>query len=100
MLVHSVYFWLKDGLSSEEKQSFEKGLKSLSAIESVKDIFIGDPASTNRPVIDRSYSYGLVVIFENIEGHDLYQAHPLHKAFLELYSSYWNRVLIYDFNSR
>jgi hypothetical protein len=99
MLIHSVFFWLKEGLSYEERNNFIEGLRSLSKIESVKRSYIGDPASTNRPVIDRSYSYGLIVMFENMEGHDSYQIHPIHKKFLENYSSYWTKVLIYDFNS-
>ncbi|HYF51200.1 MAG TPA: hypothetical protein VEJ63_17425 [Planctomycetota bacterium] len=29
-------------------------------------------------------------------GHDVYQEHRLHKAFLEQFKSYWQKVLIYD----
>jgi len=99
MFVHCVYFWLKDGLSQQDIQAFEKGIHSLTSIESVKHGFVGIPASTDRPVIDRSYSYGLVVVFEDEAGHDAYQDHPVHDDFRNNCAQYWREVKIYDFVS-
>jgi hypothetical protein len=96
MFVHHVFFWLKDGLSYEEIQTFEKGVSSLLKIEHVKMGDVGKPASTDRPVIERSYSYSLLLVFEDMAAHDAYQPHPDHKAFIEGCSHLWNRVLIYD----
>ena len=96
MFVHSVYFWLKDDLTSEQKETFLQGLKSLTTIESVRQSFTGVPAPTNRPVIERSYSYVLIVAFDDQEGYDLYQDHQTHDSFREQCSPFWNRVVIYD----
>ena len=96
MLVHSVYFWLKPGLGEDEFAAFRKGLESLSGIESAEAVFVGTPAETDRPVIDRSYTFGLTVLLADMAAHDAYQVHPLHKAFLENFSQDWDRVLIYD----
>lgn len=96
MFVHHVYFWLKEGLSEEDIQTFEKGVSSLLKIEHVKMGDVGKPASTDRPVIDRSYSYSLLLMFENQTAHDAYQPHSDHKAFIERCSHLWERVLIYD----
>lgn len=97
MLVHSVYFWLKDTLSESEKAHFYEGLLNLKNIPSVMNLYVGKPAKTQpRPVIDNSYTYGLVVVFNDIQAHDEYQVHPIHKDFLSKYSSYWSRVLVYD----
>ena len=96
MLVHSVYFWLRDGLTLEETARFRGGVESLRGCESVREMHIGVPAPTNRPVIDRSYTYALTVIFDDMAGHDTYQEHPIHKAFVENFSAYWTRVQIYD----
>jgi hypothetical protein len=97
MFVHSVYFWLKDGLSSEDLQHFKKELLSLTKIETVRASYVGVPADTNRPVIDRSYSYGLVLVFDDKQGHDVYQEHEVHDRFRNECSVFWTRVLIYDF---
>ena len=96
MFVHSVYFWLRDDLTVEEKEEFLRGVHSLGAIETIESIHIGKPADTHRPVIDRSYSVGLTVILKDLAAHDAYQVHPLHKAFVEQFHHCWERVLIYD----
>ncbi len=95
MFLHSVYFWLKPGLTPEQQAQFWAGVKSLGEIPSVKFFFVGAPADTDRPVIDRSYSCNLVTGFDDVAGHDLYQDHPIHDAFREL-SDLWSKVLIYD----
>ncbi|HYL97477.1 MAG TPA: Dabb family protein [Blastocatellia bacterium] len=99
MFVHSVYFWLKEGLSASEVEDYECGLKSLGTITSVREFHIGKPAGTDRPVIDRSYSYGMVAVFEDQLGHDVYQEDAIHDAFRKDCSRYWSKVLIYDFSN-
>ena len=97
MFVHCVYFWLRDGLTSDEEQRFVDGLASLVRIDGVRHSYTGTPASTNRPIIDRSYSYALVVVFEDQAAHDAYQEDPVHDAFRDTCSSLWTDVRIYDF---
>lgn len=99
MFVHHVFFWLKAGLTEEDRQQFEKGVSSLLSIEHVKLGDVGLPAATDRPVIERSYSYSLLLVFEDRAAHDAYQPHPIHKAFVESCSHLWERVLIYDSES-
>ena len=96
MFVHHVFFWLKDDLSATDIQNFEEGVKSLLKIEAVKFGDIGKPASAEKPVIDSSYSYSLLTVFDNKQGHDLYQPHETHKRFLERFSPFYKKVLIYD----
>lgn len=96
MFVHHVLFWLKDNLNSDDIQIFEKGVQSLLQIEDVKYGDVGKPAATDRPVIDRSYSYSLLTVFENEAGHDAYQLHPVHKKFVSECSNLWEKVKIYD----
>jgi len=96
MLIHCVYFWLKPGISATDEAAYVKGANSLLEIPSVKYGWVGKPAATDRPIIDRSYSYALVVVFENDAGHDEYQVHPIHDIFRDTYESYWNQVKIYD----
>lgn len=96
MFVHHVYFWLKEGLSTEDIQKFENTVQTLLKIDVVKLGDVGKPASTDRPVIDRSYSYSLLLVFENKEGHDIYQPHPVHENFVKECAHLWTKVLIYD----
>ena len=96
MFAHSVYFWLKEGLGEEGLNHFREGLNSLAAIDTVKQSYIGVPALTDRAVIDRTYSYALILIFDDQKGHDVYQEHEAHDKFRNECSVYWSKVLIYD----
>jgi len=98
MLVHTVYFWLKPGISAAEEEEFLRGMESLTKIQSVRQGWFGKPAPTDRPAVDRSYSYGLVIAFEDIAGHADYQSDPTHNAFRGLHQL-WSKVVIYDFES-
>lgn len=96
MFLHTVLFWLRDDLTPPELKVFESGLNDLVNIESVKFKFIGKPASTRRPVIDWSYSYKLVVGFDDLAGHDHYQESPIHLKFISDCREFWTKVQIYD----
>ena len=96
MFAHCVYFWLKDDLNERDKAAFEQGVRSLTTIEAVEHGFVGVPADTDRPIIDRSYSYALVVMFRDPSGHDAYQVHPVHDRFREECAGFWRKVQIYD----
>jgi hypothetical protein len=96
MFVHAVYFWLRDDLSAEDRATFAELVQSLTTIEDVHQGHIGRPADTDRPVIDRSYSWAEILIFKDRAAHDRYQVHPLHQKFVERCATFWTRVLIYD----
>ena len=97
MFVHAVYFWLRPDLSAEQKDTFLRLARSLSTeIEVVKHGFLGVPAPTNRPIIERSYNYALTLIFDDKEGHDAYQVHPVHDRFRTECAPFWTAVRIYD----
>lgn len=96
MFVHHVFFWLKPELDQAQRAAFEAGVKSLLAIKIVKIGDVGQPATTDRPVIDRSYSYSLLLVFENLADHDAYQADPTHLKFVDQCQQYWQRAQIYD----
>ena len=96
MFIHSVYFWLADGLTEAQREQFVSQARALTRIETVRYGWLGTPAPTDRPVIDRSYSYALTVIFDDQAGHDAYQDHPVHDHFRNECSRFWTRVLIYD----
>jgi hypothetical protein len=96
MFVHHVFFWLKTDLAPADVQKFEDTVNTLPRISHVKVGDVGKPAHTDRPVIDRSYTYSLLLAFENEQKHDEYQVDPTHLKFVETCSTFWEKVLIYD----
>ena len=97
MMVHNVFFWLRHDLTPAEVKQFEDGIRMLTKLPSVRNGWIGKPSETNRPIIDRSYSYGLTVVFDDLAGHDAYQVHPDHLVFVDQNKDKWTTVKIYDF---
>lgn len=94
--VHHVYFWLKNPGSEADKAQLVDGLKKLSAVETIDSFHIGQPADTNREVIDRSYAVSWLLLFKNKADQDVYQVHPLHLKFIEECSHLWQKVVVYD----
>ena len=96
MFVHAVYFWLRPDLTPKQRAQFEAGVESLRKIEGVIAGYIGVPAPTDRPVIERGYSRALVLVFADQAAHDAYQEHPVHDRFRKECSSCWTSVRIFD----
>jgi hypothetical protein len=100
MLVHVVYFWLERTLDEAARAAFRSDLEALLQIDTVRFGHVGTPAETEqRPAIDRSYDFGLVVAFDDLAGHDAYQVHPLHHRFLDRHADQWTRLQIFDQHS-
>jgi hypothetical protein len=98
MFIHTVYFWLTEGTPDPARRQLEQDCKDLlSRIPTVRQLWAGRPADTNRPVVDRSYDVGLSVVLDDAAGHDVYQEHELHKQFIARHKPNWKRVQVYDF---
>lgn len=94
---HHVFFWLKNPDSREDLKKLIEGVQSLSKIETIRGFHIGVPASTEkRPVVDASFSVSELLFFDDVEGQNIYQDHPVHQKFVENYSHLWERVIVYD----
>jgi hypothetical protein len=96
MFVHHVYFWLKNSDSKDDKKKLVEGLTKLSKVKTIRMFHIGQPAPTNRDVIDRSYSISWLVLFDKAADQDSYQTDPIHLKFIEECSSVWSKVVVYD----
>lgn len=97
LLLHHVFFWLKNPQSEEDKQQLISGLKTLAAIPRVRQINIGLLASTEkREVVDTSWSVSELLFFDNEADQKTYQDHPIHQAFVKNYSPLWDKVRVYD----
>jgi hypothetical protein len=96
-LVHHVFFWLKNPDSKEDLAQLLAGIRGLGAIETVRGIHVGVPASTEkRDVVDNSYSASEILYFDDTAGQKTYQDHPLHQKFVAECSHLWSKVVVYD----
>lgn len=96
-LTHTVFFWLKNPDSEEDREALIAGLKTLKEIETVRGIHIGVPASTEkRDVVDNSYQVSELLLFDDVEGQNAYQVHPIHQKFVEDCSHLWRKVTVFD----
>ncbi len=94
---HTVYFWLENPDSEEDKAAFETSLqKFLDSSAFAKTSFIGVPPKASRDVVDGSFTYSLIVSFESAEAQQGYQDEAPHKLFIEESSKLWTKVIVYD----
>lgn len=94
---HHVFFWLRDPDNVAEREQFEKAASELMTIPEIRVAHLGSPAPiAKRPVVDDSYTYSLVLFFEDVKAHDAYQEHPAHRKFIADNKHLWTKVQIYD----
>lgn len=94
--VHSAYFWFKEDATEEQISAFKEDSEKLKEIKTVKGFYTGKPANTNRPVIENTYDYALIFLFEDLEAQEYYQKDPLHVALIEKHAPIWERVMVTD----
>lgn len=94
--VHHVYFWLNNPDSAEDKAKLVEGLNTLKAIKPIRLVRIGEPAKTNRDVIEKGYQISWLLFFDSLEDQEIYQKHPIHLKFVENYAHLWEKVIVYD----
>jgi len=96
-LIHTVYFWTKEGTTDEQNTAFEAGLQKLGTCPQIHEYYWGPPASTEaRGVVDNSYTYAINVHFKSVEDEHEYQNEPIHLEFIENHKDIWEKVVVYD----
>jgi heme-degrading monooxygenase HmoA len=96
-IVHSVYFWLKAGITPEEENTFLEYFTLLKKIPGARKLHFGKPAPTTfREVTDNTFDYNLIIVFDSMEDIQNYEQHPEHIAGAEKYKKYWRRVQVRD----
>ena len=97
VLLHHVYFWLKNPENEKSRIQFEKAIHELVKVPTIKASHLGLPASTEeRDVVDHSYTYSLLVVFDSQADQDIYQEHPIQLEFVDKNSHLWEKVVVYD----
>lgn len=94
---HVVYFWLNNPDNENDRAAFEKSLTNfINNSEFIQTKHLGTPAATDRGVIDNSYTFCLLLTFENKKMQDKYQVEEGHLKFIEESSKLWEKVVVYD----
>jgi len=94
---HVVYFWLKEPDNQVMRKQFLSNLNGfLDQVAEIQTRHVGSPAPTDRPVIDSSYTFSLILSFKNKKEQDIYQDHAAHKKFIADSEALWQKVQVYD----
>ena len=93
MFVHHVFFYAAE---NADLAALRTGIETLTSIETIKLWHIGVPAATNRPVIERGYTFSWLLFFDNEADQTIYQDHPIHQAFIQNCAHLWQKVVVYD----
>lgn len=97
ILIHTVFFWIKEGTPAEDREAFEKGLVMLGTCPQIASFYWGPPAATEaRGVVDNSYDYAINVHFASLDLQADYQKEPIHLKFIEDQKDLWAKVIVYD----
>lgn len=97
VIAHYVLFWLKEDLTDQEKKEFTQFFEDLKKVPTIKSLHYGSPANTTqRDVVDNSFSYNLLVYFDNMDDLNVYETHPIHLEAIEKYNKYWTKVAVHD----
>jgi hypothetical protein len=96
MFVHHVFFWLKNPDSTEDRAALVAGLQKLSAVATIRQFHIGQPAGTNRDVIVTSYNVSWLLLFDTAADQESYQGDPIHLEFVRECTPLCSKVVVYD----
>jgi hypothetical protein len=96
-LVHNVYFVLKDNSPEAKKKLIASCKKYLAKHDGTIYFSAGTLAEElKREANDRDWDVALHLVFVNKAAHDKYQAHPLHKQFVEENRDNFKKVRVFD----
>lgn len=97
MLVHGVYFTLKDKTDAARKEFIDLCEQYLTKHEGTAHFAVGARGTEfDREVNDQDFDIGLYVVFETKQAHDKYQDHPRHLEFIAKGREMWESVRVFD----
>ncbi len=99
MLVHNVYFALKDKSPAAIHALIAASHKYLTNHPGTVFYAVGTCADLSRPVNDRDYDVALHVIFKDRAAHDVYQTADRHLQFIAEQKANWDKVRVFDSNA-
>ena len=97
MLVHNVFFSLKDRTAAG-KEKFTQACKKHLTKHDGEVFFSAGPLAEDlkRDLNDVEFDVALTIVFEDKAAHDKYQDHPRHQAFIKENRELWKKVRVFD----
>ncbi|MCS6852803.1 MAG: Dabb family protein [Gemmataceae bacterium] len=97
MIVHNVYFSLKDA-SPQAKEKLVAACKKYLTKHPGEVYFAAGTLAEDfrRDVNDRDFDVSLHIVFENKKAHDAYQEAPRHQQFIDENKDNWRKVRVFD----
>ena len=97
MLIHNVFFALKDRSAAARTRLLDACRKHLSTHPGTIFFACGTLAEElQRPVNDRDFDVGLHIVFTDQAAHDRYQDAPAHHQFIAENKDNWKKVRVFD----
>ena len=96
LLVHNVYFSLKDGSPAARERLLASCRTHLSGHAGTVLFAVGTASDLARPVNDRDFDVALHLVFQSRKAHDDYQVHERHQRFIAENKDNWSRVRVFD----
>ncbi len=97
ILMHDVYFALKDRSPAARKALVEGGRAHLTGHPGELFFSCGTRREDHlRDVNDRDFDVSLHIAFKDKAAHDAYQASPRHKEFVARFGGGWARARVFD----
>jgi hypothetical protein len=97
LLVHNVYFTLKDSSETAREKLLDSCRKYLTNHPGTVFFACGVLAEElKREVNDRGFHVGLHIVFESQAAHDAYQVAARHEEFISENRDNWKQVRVFD----
>lgn len=97
MILHSVFFYLNDQAPEGTAENMKAEiLDKLAGIATVRELLAGPPQGIDRDVVDNDYGMSLHAKLDDMEDLMAYQADPVHRAFVEKYKPFFDKIRVFD----
>ncbi len=94
---HVVFLWLQDSTDIAILDSIKLHSQNLDTIPGIISLSMGEALASDRPIVDDSFSLGLIFQFRSADEMKTYTAHPDHVEFIKRWvKPHSKKILIYD----
>ncbi len=96
-VTHVVFCWMDSTVNEQQIDSLIERTKKLNEIPGIIDLSVGRPLSSERPIVDDSFSFGIAMTFANSEDMKLYLIDERHTSFVNTFiKPKLSKILVYD----
>jgi antibiotic biosynthesis monooxygenase (ABM) superfamily enzyme len=95
---HVVLVWLKADTAPEVRERIIEGSGDLKAIPGIRELQVGKAIPSERPIVDDSFSFGIMMRFDSVADMNAYLTDPKHVEFVDKQvRPYLEKLVVYDF---